>query len=375
MDTPSYTNNCEIRSTTEAKLSTVSVTASSTTRPVFDTAASGWLYATDILDKSVFVCACVAFIFNLSNMFIILISKLYLKTTYQLFISQAVSNAVTALSMGMGYIYAHYFTGETKLIIAICSYNILQIGSMACVLTYTLISVELYYKIIQPFKHRYTVSTFKVALICIWLIPVILTESIQIGMTLSRMASNETFLVTYFRLQDNTLGYLNMGLALICLSVIIYLNVASLKAVYRSLQRNPRKGKGTKKSTITIIAMVSTYIVFYLPSWIVGIIFIFHYKSQILILDSLTMNQRRFLIACISNMKILNTVSDPVIYVLRINVIRDTYKKLIMKLKCCEQIQNTDVDKMTSGPGSLYKDNSTTSKNTRVSVVSKVSEF
>ena len=351
MDTPSYTNNCEIRSTTGAKLFTVSVTAYSTTRPVFDTAVSGWLYATDILDKSVFVCACVAFIFNLSNMFIIFISKLYLKTTYQLFISQAVSNAVTALSMGMGYIYVHYFTGEFKLIIAICSYNILQIGSMAC--------VELYYKIIQPFKHRYTVSTFKVALICIWLIPVILTESIQIGMTLSRMAPNETFLVTYFRLQDNTLGYLNMGLALMCLSVIIYLNVASLKAVYRSLQRNPRKGKGTKKSTITIIAMVSTYIVFYLPSWIVGIIFILQYKSQILFLDSLTMNQRRFLIACISNMKI---VSDPVIYVLRINVIRDTYKKLIMKLKCCEQIHNTDVDKMTSGPGSLYKDNSTTSK-------------
>ena len=46
--------------TTEAKLFTVTVTAPSTTGTVFDAAASGWPYATDILDKFLFVCACVA---------------------------------------------------------------------------------------------------------------------------------------------------------------------------------------------------------------------------------------------------------------------------------------------------------------------------
>ena len=347
MDTPSFEDNLthnnltvfkantiedgENGSTTEAALITVSDSTSSTTRPVFDATASGWLYATDIMNKCVFVCACVAFILNLSNIFIIIISKLYLKTTYKLFISQAASNVVTALYYVVEYITAQYGTKETKLIIAICNYNIIQIGSMACVLNYTLISLELYCQIILPFRHRYMGFTFKVALFLIWLIPVILTESIQIGITLSQMAPNETFLITYVRLGDNTLGYLNTGLALICLIVIIYLNIASLKAVYRSLQSNPRVG--AKKSTITIIAMVSTYIMFYLPNWIGGIIFVLHYKYQVLILASLTMNQRLFLITCLSNCKILNAISDPVIYVLRLDMIRDTYKNRMMKLK------------------------------------------
>ena len=369
-------------STTEAQLFAISNKSSSTKGPVFDAEASWWLYAIDILDKFVFACACFALIFNFSNIFIIIISKLHLKTTYKLFISQASSNIVTALSMGMGYISAYYFTGETKLVIAISSYNIVQIGSMACVLTYTLISLELYYKINLPFKHRYMGFTFKVALFLSWLIPVILTESIQIGITLSQMAPNETFLMTYVRLGDNTLGYLNTGLALICLIVIIYLNIASLKTVYRSLQSNPRDGRGKQKSTITIIAMVSTYIIFYLPNWIGGIIFVLHYKYQVLILASLTMAQRRFLVTCLSNLKILNTVSDPVIYVLRIHAIRNTYKKLIIKIKCCEHNHNTNVDnfEMTSNPGGLYREKDTTGKcttdeDTRISIVSKASEF
>ena len=154
--------------------------------------------------------------------------------------------------------------------IAISSYNIVQIGSMACVLTYTLISLEFYYKIILSFKHRYMRFTFKVALFLIGLIPVILTIGIQIGMILSQMAQNETFLITYVRLRDNTLGYLNTGLALICLIVIIYLNIASLKAGYRSLQSNPRAGIVAKNNNNYnhCYCMVSTYIIFYLPNWI-----------------------------------------------------------------------------------------------------------
>ena len=360
-------------STTVSKLFT-----SSPTIYFADETVSGWMQATDVLDSFVFVCACVALLFNLSNIVVIIMSKLYLKITYKLFISQAVSNAVTALSMGMTYIASHYFNGNSQLIIAISSYNILQIGSMACVLTYTFISLELYFQIILPFKHRYMGFTFKVALFLIWIIPMLLTESIQIGITLSKMESNETFLVTYVRLQDNTLGYLNTGLALICLIVIIYLNIALLKAVYRSLKSNPREGKGIKKSTITIITMVSTYIIFYLPSWVVGIIFVLHNKYKVLILASLTMHQRLFLVTCLSNLKILNTIADPVIYVLRINVIQDTYKKLVIKYVCCGQVTNTNTDslKLTSTRGNIYRDNSTASnKSMRVSVVTKSSEM
>ena len=366
------TTDSQFLSTTTGKLfNNVSDTTSSTVRQKADTMNNVWLDTTNILDTVLFVCACVALIFNLSNIFIIIISKLYRKTTYKFFISQALSNALIALCLSMGYISAKYLSGDTKLILDIIVYNIYQIGSMACVLTYTAISADLFFQIILPFKYRSMALTFKVVLSSIWFIPVILTESIQVGITLHNKASNETFLVTYVRLQDNTLGYFNTGLAFVCLAVIICLNVAVLKTVYHSLKSNPREGKSSKKSTITIVAMVTTYIIFYLPNWILGIIFIFHYKSQILILASLTMYQRRFLISLLSNLKILNTVSDPLIYVLRINVIREIYKKILLKLKCCGHHQNTDVGRLTltSDPGSRYRDS------TRVSKISSVSQI
>ena len=366
------TTDSQFLSTTTGKLfNNVSDTTSSTVRQKADTMDNVWLDTTNILDTVLFVCACVALIFNLSNIFIIIISKLYRKTTYKFFISQALSNALIALCLSMGYISAKYLSGDTKLILDIIVYNIYQIGSMACVLTYTAISADLFFQIILPFKYRSMALTFKVVLSSIWFIPVILTESIQVGITLHNKASNETFLVTYVRLQDNTLGYFNTGLAFVCLAVIICLNVAVLKTVYHSLKSNPREGKSSKKSTITIVAMVTTYIIFYLPNWILGIIFIFHYKSQILILASLTMYQRRFLISLLSNMKILNTVSDPLIYVLRINVIRETYKKILLKLKCCGHHQNTDVGRLTltSDPGCRYRDS------TRVNKISSVSQI
>ena len=321
-------------STTETELFNGSAPISSTTVSIVDVGASVWLFANDILAAVVFVCACAGVLFNISNICIMVISKLYTKITYKLFISQAVSNAINALYYGITYFSNQYTEGKTKLIVAICCYNIAQIGSMTCVLSYTLISLELYYKVILPFKHRFMGFTFEVALILIWVLPVILTESIQVGLTLSQRTQNETFLATYVRLRDNTLGYINTGLALALVIVIIYLNVASLKAVYRSFSLNPREGKSTKKSTITIVAMVTTYIIFYLPNWVLGILFILQYRSQIVVLPSLTRNQRLFLVAFISSLKVLNTISDPIIYVLRIDVIRETYKKLILKLKC-----------------------------------------
>ena len=294
---------------------------------------SRWLCAADVLEKFVFVCACVGLLFNLSNIMTIIISKLYQKTMYKLLISQAASNALTALAHGMARISLFFLEGNTEIIISICSYNIAQFGSMACALTYTLISLELYYKVIFPFKHRELGCTFNVALILIWIVPVILTESIQIVKPLTHMQPEETFVDVFVRLQDNTLGFINTGLALVCLIVIVYLNVVSLKAVHRSLRNKAHNGKSTKKSTITIVAMVTTYVIFYLPNWILGIFFILQHQSVIVFLPSLAPDQRIFLITCLSNLKLMNTISDPVIYVVRINAIRETYKRLIRKLK------------------------------------------
>ena len=294
---------------------------------------SGWLCVADVLEKIVFVCACVGLLFNLSNIITIIISKLYQKTMYKLLISQAASNALTALAHGMARVSLFFLEGNTEIIINICSYNIAQIGPMTCAFTYTLLSLELYYKVILPFKHRELGYAFNVALILIWIVPVILTESIQIVKPLIHKQPEETFMEVFVRLQDNTLGFINTGLALVCLLVVVYLNVVSLKAVHRSLRNKAHEGKSTKKSTITIVAMITTYIIFYLPNWILGILFLLQHQSIIDFLPSLAPDQRIFLITCLSNLKIMNTISDPVIYVVRINAIRETYMRLIRKLK------------------------------------------
>ena len=130
-----------------------------------DEGTSGWLCAVYVLRKIVFVCACVGLLFNLANIIIIIISNLYKKTMYKLFISQAASNAMTALTYVMAHISLLLLEGgsPTELIIRICSYNIVHIGAMTCAFTYTVISLELYYKIILPFKHRESGCAFNVA--------------------------------------------------------------------------------------------------------------------------------------------------------------------------------------------------------------------
>ena len=324
-------------STRYADLFSTTSTTPSTAGLDFDEETSRLLYAADVIDYLSFVCACVGFLFNLSNIFIITISNLYKNIMYKLFISQAAANAIYALSDGLVRASFYFLKGDADLIIRFITNNLLHIGSMICALTYTLISLELYYKVILPFKHRGMGNTFNVALIFIWVIPIIVTGSYRIGIILSNMEPNETFLMTFSRLQDNTLAYINTGLALVCIIVIVYLNVDSLRAVCRSLRGKAREAKGTKKSTITIVAMVTTYFIFYLPNWIVGILFELEFKSKISILPVMTMGQMVFVNVFLSSLKVMNTIADPVIYVVRINRIRETYKRLRMKLKCCSQ--------------------------------------
>lgn len=166
-----------------------------------------------------------------------------------------------------------------------------------------------------------------------WLFPLIVTETIQIGVALYSKRLNETYLDTYNRLRDNSLGYLNTCLAVVCLVVIFCLNLIVLRSVRLLLKRNRREGESLKRATVTILAIVVTYALFYLPSWVIGILFLLYYRFDIPILTSLTASQRRFIVVIFTNLKILNTVSDPIIYVMRISKIRNEYIRILLKFK------------------------------------------
>ena len=145
--------------------------------------------------------------------------------------------------------------------------NIYHAASVACAFTYATISMNLLAQIILPFKYGSMKGCFKVVLIMIWIVPVVVVESIQIGGTLCHMQEGEMFLDTYFRLMDNTLFYINLGLILICFILITCLNLAVLRSICNLMRRRPSEGRIARKSVIFILAIVATYIIFYTPKW------------------------------------------------------------------------------------------------------------
>ena len=305
-----------------------------------------WVDLTKIFDTILFCLACAAVIFNLLNVWAIISAKLHLKMTYRLVISLSLSDVVIALVFCITYISKKYLVGETKTIVDMILFNIYHIGSMACVLTLTAVSADLFVQNILPYKYSTLHQVFKIFLAISWIVPIFLTEGVQVGVTLSNKWNNETFLDTYFRVRDNSLGYINFSLAVICLLIIIGLNLKTLRSVYKLLKRSPQEGQSLKKSAITILAIVVTYVLFYLPTWIVGILFVLHFRFRVLVLQSLTISQRSFLIAIFSQLKILNSLSDPLIYAFRISVIRKHYTKLL-RLKCWKLNYVSDVERNT----------------------------
>ena len=276
--------------------------------------------------------ACLAFVFNILNIFLIISSRLHHKTTYRLLISLALADAIIALSYGACDICDIVCSLDAQPAKKVVVYNIYQISSMTCAFTYATISVDLFAQIILPFKYRFMKRCFKVVLVVIWIVPVVVVESIQIGVTLIHMRTNEAFLDTYFRLRDNTLFYINIGLALFCFILITCLNLTVLCSIYRLMKRSPGEGRSARKSAIVILAIVATYVLFYTPSWLSGIAFILHYRLNVLVLESVSMSQRSFIVALVSLLKMLNTLADPLIYVIRIPEVRKTCKNWVFKL-------------------------------------------
>ena len=239
-----------------------------------------WLTAAYRMQTTEIFVACVAFVFNLLNILAIISSRLHHKTTYRLLISLALADAIIALSYGASDICDIVCSVDTQPVKEIKVYNIYQISSMTCTFTYATISVDLFAQMILPFKYRSMKGCFKVVLVVIWIVPVVVVESIQVGVTLIHMRANETFLDTYFRLRDNTLFYINLGLTFVCFILITCLNLIVLCSIYSLMKRSPGEERSARKSAIVILAIVTTYVIFYTPSWLSGIAFILHYRFK-----------------------------------------------------------------------------------------------
>ena len=288
-----------------------------------------WLAVAKRLETTEICVSFVAIVFNLSNVFAIIASKLHHKTTYRLLISLALADAILALTY---FVCKTSCSLDTYTALEMAVNNIYHVASMACAFTYAIISVSLFAQIILPFKYRSMKGCFKVVLIVIWIVPVVVVESIQIGGTLFHMREGETFLDTYFRLRDSTLFYINLGLTLICFILITGLNLAVLRSIYSLMKRSPSEGRSARKSAIVILAIEATYVIFYTPRWVHGLVVILHYNFGILILNSLSVTQGHFITAVVSLFKMLNALADPLIYVFRIPEIRQTYKNLVFKI-------------------------------------------
>ena len=309
--------------------------ASTTGAPVMngDSEEDIWLSAARAMTTAEMCVACVAFVFNIANIVAIISSNLHRKTTYRLLISLALADAIIAFTYGISDIcdilvcYADSIPVKEVIV-----YNIYQIASIVCATTYAVVSIDLFAQIIMPFKYRRMKGCFKVVLVLIWIIPVVFVEAVQVGITLANMQPHEVFLDTYYRLKDNTLFYTNLALTFACFILIISLNMAVLCVVYRLMKRSPGEGRSARKSAIVIVAIVISYVIFYTPSWLSGIAFLLHYRFDVPVLKPFSINQRWFITALVALLKMMNTLADPLIYVLRIHEVRKAYKGCIFKL-------------------------------------------
>ena len=128
------------------------------------------------------------------------------------------------------------------------------------------------------------------------------------------------------------------------LHFLICLNLTVLCVVYRVMKRSPVEGRSARKSAIASVAIVTSYVIFYTPSWLSGIAFLLHYRFGVPVLESFSMNRRWFIIAMVTLLKMLNTLADPLIYVLRIPEVRKNTR--IVYLSCVTE-NNLHVERDT----------------------------
>ena len=69
-----------------------------------DTEEHIWLSAANTVTTTEMCIACVAFVFNIANIFAIISSRLHHKNTYRLFISLSLADAIIAFAYGFSYI-------------------------------------------------------------------------------------------------------------------------------------------------------------------------------------------------------------------------------------------------------------------------------
>ena len=292
-----------------------------------------WLTAVYISNTVILLCSFIAFIFNIFNICAIVSSELYKKFTYSLVVSLSVSDSIIALHFAVYFFADNYVTGVTLWKYYIALYNIYQIGSMTCVLVLITISVDLLIQNLYPFKYLQLSRFGKVILVLNWAVVVTLVEVIQVGTTLFHRLEMESFVDAYLRLKDNTLGYINLVLATVGVLTLSVLNIKTLRMIYLLIQRTPGKTKSSTKSSITIFTIITTYIIFYVPGWVFGIMQVLIFRYKLDILSTLTHSQIVFIQDLCAQFKVLNSIADPVVYAVRISAIRIIYKKTLLKLK------------------------------------------
>ena len=91
-----------------------------------------WLSAANTMTTTEMCIACVAFVFNIANIFAIISARLHHKNTYRLFISLALADAITAFAYGFSDICDKACSTDSIPVKEVIVYNIYQISSMAC---------------------------------------------------------------------------------------------------------------------------------------------------------------------------------------------------------------------------------------------------
>ena len=270
--------------------------------------------------------ATISLVINVLNVLVILPSKLRTRLSYRLVINLSVSDAILDLTM---IIYVS--SVKTGVIWSLtgfyCITCIFQIGGLVSLWTLIVLSFELFVRMMYPLKYFQLtkMTSFRGIIFYIWIISIIPYFTVDITVAAFTMASNETVFQRAIS-DDFRPNCINSVCAVIGLVVLLALYAQIFRDIFSFTERLQSIRISLKKSAVTICLVILVYFICFLPLWMYNFI-------QMIVGTDLSFNDTAFTIECLSYvLYALNTFFDPVIYSLRLPIIRNIYFKLWPKI-------------------------------------------
>lgn len=295
-----------------------------------DTRVTEYLYFRDIIFTLMIPLSAFGTAFNIMNIVAIVLAKFHKRTTFKLVLSLAVSDLL--IDLGGIFLAASYFVSKYNSdqwqILTLFSQTLFSAGSMTCVGTLVLISIDLFIKTYLPLKYIALQRLCTIFLVMTWIITFAVGPVWRTVQSFVGRKEHETLIIAYLY-GGNYLIWIHSGLVLIGTLSLVILNITIYVKIRTLSSRSQHQRISTKKSAIILFLVVATFLFFGVPYYVM---------TSIIVNDASILSDFKptlyISVTCIPFI-ILNTIADPLIYAFRISAIRKIYSDCLKKSHPC----------------------------------------